>query len=122
MQMAFTVNWSGGEGKNVERLVSGEPKQGYEGNDQSYGSEQINRASKAAGGVKKFVEAYEKQVSLRRKSTSHTHKSSAADEKMIMADLRSLRPFKEVDGRRFESFCDISHHPTSSFDEDAFET
>ena len=39
---------------------------------------------------------------------------------MIITDLRSLRPFKEVDGRRFESFCDISHNPTSSFDEDAF--
>ena len=39
-----------------------------------------------------------------------------------MADLRSVRPFKQVDGRRFESFGDISHNPTSLFDEDAFVT
>ena len=43
-------------------------------------------------------------------------------QQMIMADLQSLRPFKEVDGRRFESFCDISHNHTSSFDQDAFVT
>ena len=124
---ASTVNWSGGEGKNVEIDLFQENrnkdmKEMIKAMGANKSEKAINRASKAAGGVKKIVEAYEKQVSLRRKSTSHTHKSSAADEKMIMAALRSLRPFKEVDGRRFESFCDISHNPTSSFDEDAFVT
>ena len=47
----------------------------------------INRASKAAGGVKKIVEAYEKKVSLRCKSTS------AADEKNDHGRLAKFETF-----------------------------
>ena len=57
----------------------------------------IERASKASGGV--IVEAFEKQVYIHPKSGSHTHKSSADDEKLISRDLRSLRPFMEEDSR-----------------------
>ena len=53
----------------------------------------IERASKASGGVKKTVEAFEKQVKLHHKSSTHSHKSSLEDEKIIMADLRDLKPF-----------------------------
>ena len=125
---ASTVNWSGGERKNVEiDLFQENRNKDMKAMIKAMGANKsekaISRASKAAGGVKKIVEAYEKQVPLRRKSLSHhAHKSSATDEKMIMADLRSVRPFKQVDGRRFESFGDISHNPTSLFDEDAFVT
>ncbi len=80
----------------------------------------INRASKAAGGVKKIVEAFGKQVALHRKSSAHSHKSSAQDEKIILRDLRSLRPFQQVEERKFESFEDISYNPTSSLDEGKF--
>lgn len=125
---ASTVNWSGGKGKNVEiDLFQENRNKDMKAMVKAMGSNKsekaISRASKAAGGVKKIVEAYEKQVPLRRKSSSHhTHKSSAGDEKMILADLRSLRPFKQVDGRKFESFGNISYNPTSPFDEDAFVT
>jgi hypothetical protein len=125
---ASTVNWSGGERKNVEiDLFQENRNKDMKAMIKAMGANKsekaISRASKAAGGVKKIVEAYEKQVPLRRKSLSHhAHKSSATDEKTIMADLRSVRPFKQVDGRRFESFGDISHNPTSPFDEDAFVT
>ena len=125
---ASTVNWSGGKGKNVEiDLFQENRNKDMKAMVKAMGANKsekaISRASKAAGGVKKIVEAYEKQVPLRRKSSSHhTHKSSLEDEKMILADLRSLRPFKQVDGRRFESFGDISYNPTSPFDEDAFVT
>ena len=40
----------------------------------------IQRSSKAAGGVKKIMEAFGKQVSIHRKSSSHSHKSSLEDE------------------------------------------
>ena len=125
---ASTVNWSGGDRKNVEIDLFQENgnkdmKAMIKAMGPNKSEKAISRASKAVGGVKKIVEAYEKQVPLHRKSSSHhTHKSSAADEKMIMADLRSLRPFKQVDGRRFESFANISHNPTCSFDEGAFVT
>ena len=126
---ASTVNWSGGDRNNVEINTffqenrNKDMKAMIKAMGANKSEKAISRASKAVGGVKKIVEANEKQVPLRRKSSSHhTHKSSAADEKMIMADLRSLRPFKQVDGRRFESYADISHNPTCSFDEGPFVT
>ena len=66
-----------------------------------------------------IVEAFEKQVNIHPKSGSHTHKSSADDEKLISRDLRSLRHFKE-DSRSFEIFVDISHDPTHSLDKIKF--
>ena len=122
---ASTVNWSGGEEKNIEIDLFQENRNKdmkmmimAMGTNKS--EKAIGRASKAAGGVKKIVEAFEKQVSLHHKSSSHLHKSSAEDEKMMMADLRNMRPFKQVEGRKFESFIDISHSPTHSLDEQKF--
>ena len=39
---------------------------------------------------------------------------------MIMEDLRSFRPFKQVEGRHFESFKDISYNPASPLNEEKF--
>ncbi len=75
----------------------------------------IERTSKASGGVSEIVEAFEEQP----KSGSHTHKSSADDEKLISRDLRGLRPFKK-EGRSFETFVGISHDPTHSLDKVKF--
>jgi hypothetical protein len=72
----------------------------------------IERASTASGGVSKIVEAFEENVNICPKSGSHTHKQSADDEKIISVDLRSLRPFREEEGRSFETFVGISHDPT----------
>ena len=80
----------------------------------------IHRASKAAGGVRQIVDAFGKQVSMHRKSSSHSHKSSSQDEKIVVTDLRSLRPFHQVNERKLESFNNISYDPTSSFDEKKF--
>ena len=93
---ASTVNWSGSEGENVEiDLFQENQNKDMKAMIKAMGANKsekaINRASKAAGGVKKIVDGYEKQVSLRCKSTSRTHESSTADEKMIMADLRQMR-------------------------------
>ena len=54
----------------------------------------ISRASKASGGVCKVVEAFESQVNIEKKSSSHSHRSLSEDEKLISRDLRSFR--KEV--------------------------
>ena len=55
----------------------------------------ISRASKASGGVCKVVEAFESQVNIEKKSSSHSHRSLSEDEKLISRDLRSLRPFRK---------------------------
>ena len=80
----------------------------------------IGRASQASGGVAKVVEAFESQVRMARKSSTHTHKSAATDEVLILRDLRSLRPFNVEADRTFESFVGISHDPTHSLDKIKF--
>ncbi len=55
-----------------------------------------------------------------KKSSAHSHRSSSDDEKLISKDLRALRPFRGEDGRKFESFPDISCDPMHSFDKDKF--
>ena len=80
----------------------------------------IHRASKASGGIRQIVDAFGKQVPMHRKSSSHSHKSSSQDGKIVMTDLQRLRPFHQVDERKLESFNDISHNPTSIFDEKKF--
>ncbi len=122
---ASTVNWSGGERRNVEiDLFQENRNKDMKFMVKAMGANKtdnaIGRASKASGGVKEIVEAFEKQTRMHCKSSSHSHKSSAGDEKVIMEDLRSLRPFKQVNGREFESFKGISHNPASPLDENEF--
>ena len=122
---AATVNWSGGHGNNVEidlfqEIRNKDMKAMIKSMGANKTEKAIQRASKAAGAVKKIVEAFGKQVSIHRKSSSHSHKSSLQDERMIQTDLRSLRPFHQVNERKFESFQDVSHNPTSSLDEGKF--
>ena len=121
---AATVNWSGGPQKNVEidlfqEVRNKDMKTMIKSMGANKTEKAIERASKAAGGVKKIVEAFEKQVAIHRRSSQHSHRSSDRDEMMILEDLRSLRPFHQVSGRKFDSFEGISHSPTS-FDEEKF--
>ncbi|XP_028403253.1 uncharacterized protein LOC114525978 [Dendronephthya gigantea] len=122
---AATVNWRGGIGRNIEIDLfqenrNCEMKKLIRSMGANKTERAIERASKASGGVAKIVEAFEEQVNISKKSGSHTHKSSTEDEKVISRDLRGLRPFKEEDGRSFESFDGISHDPTHSLDEIKF--
>ena len=122
---AATVNWKGGVGHNIEIDLLGdnrncEMKKSIRSMGANKTEKAIERASKASGGVSEIVEAFEEQVSIHPKSGSHTHKSSADDEKLISRDLRGLRPFKEEEGRSFETFAGISHDPTHSLDKVKF--
>ena len=99
---AATVSWRGGAGHNIEIDLfqenrNCEVKKLIRSMGANKTEKVIERPSKASGGVSVIVEAFEKQVNIHTKSGSHTHKSSADDEKLISSDLRSLRPFKEED-------------------------
>ena len=48
------------------------------------------------------------------------HKSSSDDERLILSDLRAIRPFEQEEGRMFESFVDIPCDPTHLLDEAKF--
>ena len=122
---AATVNWNGSDKKNVEiDLFQENRNKDMKSMVKSMGANKtdkaIQRSSKASGGVKKIVEAYQKQVHKQHTSSTRSHKSSARDESTIITDLRSLRPFKLMDGRKFQSFKKISYNPTSSFSEEEF--
>ena len=47
----------------------------------------------------KIVEAFESQTNMRPKSSAHSHRSSAEDERVIIKDLRATKPFKKEDDR-----------------------
>ena len=74
----------------------------------------IQRASKAAGGVRQIVDKFEEEASIRRKSPSHSPKSS------IGRELSIIEPFKKIPGRSHNSLMDIESNPLHSLDEDKF--
>jgi hypothetical protein len=124
---AATVNWKGGSGRNIEIDLfqenrNCEMKKLISSMCANKTEKAISRASKASAGVSKIVEAYDQQINILQKSSTHSHKSSTDDERVKRADLQSLRPFQKEDGRKFESFVGISHNPTSSFDQTKFAT
>jgi hypothetical protein len=125
-QWAATVNWSGGAGRNIEidlfqENMNSEMKKLVRSMGANKTQKAISRASKASGGVSKIVESFEKQVNLHRRSSTHSHKSSVDDERLILADLRALKPFQMDEERSFESFTGISSDPTHLFDQDKFD-
>ncbi|XP_028410703.1 uncharacterized protein LOC114533388 [Dendronephthya gigantea] len=122
---AATVNWKGGAGHNIEIDLfqenrNCEMKKLIRSMGANKTEKAIKRASKASGGVTEIVEAFEAQMNIHAKSTSHTHKSSTDDEAIVARDLRSLRPFRQEEERKFETFDGISHNPTHLLDKDKF--
>jgi hypothetical protein len=125
-QWAATVNWKGGAGHNIEidlfqENMNCDMKKLIRSMGANKTDKAISRASKASGGVTKIVESFEKQINIHRRSSTHSHKSSSDDERLILADLRAVRPFDQEDGRSFESFVGISYDPTDQFDAAKFE-
>ena len=122
---AATVNWKGGAGKNIEidlfqENQNAEMKKLVRSMGANKTEKAITRASQAAAGIAKIVEAFEEQVKMPFRSSAHTHKSSGDDEKVISRDLRSLRPFKNEDSRTLETFVGISPDPIHLLDTNKF--
>ena len=76
--------------------------------------------SKASGGIRKIIEVFENQASIKQKSSAHSHKSSLEDERKVLADLRKLKPFSYVQGRMHASLDGISSNSPSALDEEKF--
>ena len=124
-QWAVTVNWKGGVGHNIEidlfqENMNSDMKKLIRSMGANKTEKAITRASKASAGVTNIVESFEKQVSIHRRSSTHMHKSSSDDERLILSDLRAIRPFEQEEGRMFESFVDIPCDPTHLLDEAKF--
>ena len=118
---ASIANWKGGSQKNMEIDLLQENrnkdiKKLIKGMGANKTDNAIARASRAAGGVRKIIENFDSQVSLSPVSSSHTQKSSAADEAKVSRDLRQLKPFSNQPGRRHESFPMLGPDPLESID------
>ena len=124
-KLAALANWKGGKNKNIEiDLLQENRNRDLKGLIKSMGANKtekaINGASKAAGGVRKIVDTFEQEVSIRRKSSSHSHKSSIEDEKMMSRELSTLKAFTMISGRAHASFLDVSSDPLHHLDEEKF--
>ena len=70
--------------------------------------------------MRKIVDVFEDQASMKPKSSAHSHKASTEDEKKILADLWKVKPFSPTLGRFHKSFVGISSDPLDNSDEGKF--
>jgi hypothetical protein len=122
---ASTANWKGGAGGNIEmdcfqENSNREIKKYIKGMGANKTDKSIERMSRASGGLSSIIDNFDDQIEIKGKSSSHSHKSMANDEKQIIEDLMKLKPFAIVQGREHSSFPNISSDPLSSLDHDAF--
>ncbi len=68
----------------------------------------IEQFSRATGGIAEIIRNFDEAVAVKKKDSSHKHKSSAKDESLILFDLLKLKPFKDFDDRCHEGFTDVS--------------
>ena len=119
---ASTANWTGGPGRNIEiDLLQENRNKDLKKQIKLMGANKTNKAidrsSRASGGERQIVENYDQQVNRVDHASAHSHQSSVSDEKKILADLRTLKPFGTVPNRKHESFQDISSEPLATLDE-----
>ena len=122
-----TVNWKGGDAKNIEiDLLQENRNKDLKNLIKSMGANKttkaITRASKAAGGVRQIVENFDEKVELTRKSSAHKHRSDENDISIVLSDLRELKPFTYSQGRKYKSFPKIEADNLKSLNADDFES
>ena len=118
---ASTANWKGGSGKNIEiDLLQENRNKDVKKSIKAMGANKtdlaIERSSKSCGGERYTVENFDNQVNRAVHSSSHGHRSSAADEDKVSTDLRELKPFTTEANRKHDSFEDIMADPLASLD------
>lgn len=123
---ASTANWKGGPGKNIEiDLLQENRNRDIKSLIKHMGANKtdsaINRISKASGGMRNIIDAFDHQVDRHPRSSSHSHMSSSEDEEKIMADLRVVRPFRHTAGRSHGSFSGILSDPLNDFNQEEFD-
>ena len=95
---ASTANWNCGSSKNIEiDLLQEIRNKAIKKSIYTIGANKsdkaIEKASRASGGQQKITENFDAQVNRAKHSSSHSHRSAAADESKVMQDLRGVKPF-----------------------------
>lgn len=124
---AATVNWKGRKSRNIEiDLLQENRNKDLKNLIKAMGANKtasaIQRASRAAGGVRHIVESFDNNVSLAKQSSDHTHRSTEADESIILSDLGQIKPFKLSPGRKYKLFSTIDAGNLKSLDRADFTT
>ncbi|KAJ7373246.1 hypothetical protein OS493_012835 [Desmophyllum pertusum] len=119
---ASTVNWKGGAGKNIEiDLLQENRNKSIKKAIKSMGPNKtdnaIDKSSRASGGEDKIGENFDVQIHRATQSSSHSHRSTDADESIVMENLRVVKPFAIVPNRMHDSFPDILPDPLVSLDQ-----
>ena len=122
---ASIANWKGGARNNIEidllqENVNRELKKSIKGMGANKTNKSIGRVSRAAGGSAEIIENFDEVIGIKKKSSSHKHKSSEKDESLILSDLLPLKPFASINGRFHEGFKDASSDPLATLDKAAF--
>ena len=119
---ASTANWKGGASKNIEidllqEVRNKSIKKSIHTMGPNKTDKAIENASRTSGGQQKITENFDAQVNRVKPSSSHTHRSAAADESKVLLDLRVLKPFTNEPHRMFDSFPGIQPDPLSTLDQ-----
>lgn len=119
---ASTANWKGGVGKNIEIDLLQENrnkdiKKAIKAMGPNKTDNAIDRSSRASGGERHTVQNFDHQVGKTSPSSTHSHKSSEIDERIVLNDLRDLKPFDSIPNRKHDSFQDISADPLATLDQ-----
>ena len=101
---AATASWKGGIRKNMEIDLLQEnqncdQKHLVRSTGPNKTDKAIERANRASGGIRKIVDNFDTISNVKPISGKHTHASSLKDEKVILNDLRAIRPFTTIPGR-----------------------
>ena len=68
----------------------------------------IDKSSRDSGGEDKIGENFDVHIKRATQSSSHSHRSTVADQSIVMADLRVVKPFSRVPNRMHDSFPDFT--------------
>lgn len=117
------VNWRGGAAKNIEADLVREicnrcSKNVVQGMGPNKTKEAIRCASRAEAGIHEIIVNFDFNSKVTPQSTRHTKMSSKEDELGMIKDLRKLKPFKVIPGRKHSSFSNITISPLTNVDMD----
>ena len=119
------VNWTGGEGNNIEgdkaqEICNCTSKSVVQGMGPNKTNNAIITASKAAPGIHQIKQQFDRTTKIHPSSRAHSTRASKDDEMIMFKDLRKLRPFRIAAHRFHEHFQDISLSPLVGLDMEKF--
>ena len=117
------VNWRGGAGRNIEgdlvrEMCNRSSKNVVQGMGPNKTKDAIQCASRAEAGIHEIVINFDDNARVTPQSSRHTKMSSKEDELGMIKDLRKLKPFKVIPGRKHSSFSNMTISPLTNLDMD----